>query len=213
MDLGAMTEYIESFGEGQTGKLYEFVQSVQKGDRVLDIGASVGLFTVPIMKYEPDFVFCVEPSTVLFPTLLKNTNTFDNVYCINAGVYHSNIIDKIETSFGEGVSSLFTFKDLINIYNIQKIDYFKTDCEGWEYEIFKDENMEYLSKIRFITGEWHLGTPELKQKFRQFRDTYLRGFKKYVVSDFTGSIDITWDLWNEHFIEYYSEVLLHISEM
>ena len=54
---------------------------------------------------------------------------------------------------------------------------------------------------------------DLKQKFRYFRDTYLRNFKKYVVTDFTGSIDITWDLWNDHFIEYYSEILIHISEM
>jgi len=24
-------------------------------------------------------------------------------------------------------------------------------------------------------------------------------------------IDITWDLWNEHFIEYYTEIIIHID--
>ena len=66
------------------------------------------------------------------------------------------------------------------------------------------------NNIKKIVGEWHLGSPELKEKFRNFRDKYLSQFNNievYSVDDF----NIKWDLWNDHFIEYYGEVLIYID--
>jgi hypothetical protein len=52
--------------------------------------------------------------------------------------------------------------------------------------------------------------PELKEKFRNFRDNILPHFKNYKIFSIDG-VDIGWDLWNEHFIEYYTEVIIHID--
>ena len=67
-----------------------------------------------------------------------------------------------------------------------------------------------LSSKAQIVGEWHLGNFERKQKFRQFRDLYLKEFSNYEVHSVNG-VNIKWDLWNEHFIEFYSEIVIYID--
>jgi hypothetical protein len=112
---------------------------------------------------------------------------------------------------GETEMETITFSKFINLYNIEKIDFIKTDCEGGEYDIFTQDNLEFLTKnVKKIVGEWHLKTPELKEKFRNFRDNILPQFKKFEVYSID-EIDIQWDLWNDHFIEYYTEVIIHID--
>jgi hypothetical protein len=107
----------------------------------------------------------------------------------------------------EGIS----FKSFIDQYDIKNIDFLKTDCEGGEYEIFTNDNIGYIkNNIKKIVGEWHLATFELKEKFRHFRDNILPKFEKYEVFSVNG-YDIKWDLWNEHFIEYYTEVIIYID--
>jgi hypothetical protein len=64
--------------------------------------------------------------------------------------------------------------------------------------------------MRKAVGEWHLHTPEEKQKFREFRDVFLRVFPTHEIFSVDG-VNIKWDLWNEHFIEYYSQVIIHID--
>ena len=36
------------------------------------------------------------------------------------------------------------FSSLLEQYDIKKIDFFKTDCEGGEYDIFNNENIGWL---------------------------------------------------------------------
>jgi hypothetical protein len=64
--------------------------------------------------------------------------------------------------------------------------------------------------VKKISGEWHLTNFELKNKFRIFRDFYLKEFDNFEVFSIDG-INIKWDLWNEHFIEYYGEVIIYID--
>jgi hypothetical protein len=61
-----------------------------------------------------------------------------------------------------------------------------------------------------VVGEWHLETPERKESFRRFRDVYLPRFKDHWVYSVDG-VDIKWDLQNEHFLEYYKHVVIHIN--
>ena len=65
-------------------------------------------------------------------------------------------------------------------------------------------------KIEYTIDNFHLRTPELKQKFRDFRDVYLRVFPNHQVHSFDG-VNIKWDLFNEHFMEYYTEVIIYID--
>jgi len=191
-------------------RIYEKVLNVEEGDVVVDIGASIGPFTYSILDKNPKHVYCLEPDNKEYETLLKNVDG-EPVTCIMAGI--STIDKKIENSeyyFAKGGDmNTITLKTFFETNNLEKIDFLKTDCEGGEYSIFTEENYELISKIRKISGEWHLGA-ELKENFRKFRDVYLINHKNFEVYSVDG-VNIKWDLYNEHFLDYYTEVIIHID--
>lgn len=192
-------------------RIYEKVFQVEEGDTVVDVGASVGPFTYSILDKNPKRVFCIEPSNREFETLKKNL-PHQNVTLINKGISATNSTVKSDVLFGgESEMEGITFKTFLKENNIDVIDFMKTDCEGGEYDIFTIENFSLLKDtLRKVVGEWHLNTPELKQKFRVFRDVFLRLFPNHEIYSVDG-VNIKWDLWNEHFIEYYNEVIIHID--
>ena len=191
--------------------IYEKMFKVEEGDVVMDIGSSIGPFTKSIIHKNPKHVYCVEPSQVEFKTLVKNT--FGGpVTLINKGVGSTNgIIESNQLFGGENFMEVITFGKLLDLYNVDKIDFLKLDCEGGEYDIFNSQNIDFITRnVKKISGEWHLATNELKSKFRNFRDTYLTKFNNYEIYSVDG-IDIKWDLWNDHFIEFYNEVIIYID--
>ena len=191
-------------------KMYEKFFEVEENDIVLDIGGSIGSFTYSILDKKPKHVYVIEPSELEFKTLVKNTVGYP-VTPILKGLADTNTYIENDQVYGdethmEGI----TFSKLIRLYNLDKIDFLKTDCEGGEYSIFNDENFEYIqNNVKKIVGEWHLLTPELKDKFINFRDNYLTKFINYEVYSIDG-VNIKWDLFNEHFMEYYTEVIIYI---
>lgn len=194
-----------------SNSIYEKFFGVDKGDIVLDIGASHGPFTYSILHKEPEHVYCIEPSKIEFPILVKNTRGFA-VTPINKGISNESNLIYNDQVFGtdklmEGIS----FKKLVDLYSLDKIDFLKTDCEGGEYEIFSLGNINYIkNNIKKISGEWHLHTKEEKSKFRFFRDSILINFPNFEVFSVDG-VNIKWDVWNEHFIEYYNQVIFYIK--
>lgn len=191
--------------------IYEKFFEVEKGDVVLDIGASHGPFTYSILHKEPAHVYCLEPSEEEFPILVRNTRGFPVTH-INMGLSSENKSLYNDQVFGSNkMMDGITFEKLISSYSLDKIDFLKTDCEGGEYEIFKMENLDYVkNNIKKIAGEWHLYTINEKNKFRHFRDNMLTHFQNYNVFS-VDNVDIKWDLWNEHFIEYYNQVIFYID--
>ena len=76
-----------------------------------------------------------------------------------------------------------------------------------------------MNNVRNICGEFHLfpNRPPYnskndwcKMEFRYIRDKYFKLFKK-VEARSVDNVDITWDLYNDHFIEYYDMVYLYFS--
>jgi FkbM family methyltransferase len=195
-------------------KLYEKFFKVKENDIVMDIGASIGPFTYSILDRNPKQVYCIEPSFFEHETLEKNVLQ-QNVKILKCAVSENDGKFLTKELFGQN-GKLYeveskTFNTIINENNIEKIDFLKTDCEGGEYSVFKPENICTIKNMLGVcVGEWHLSTPELKQKFREFRDTFLRVFKNHEVFSVDG-VNIKWDLWNEHFIEYYNEVIIYID--
>jgi FkbM family methyltransferase len=200
--------------------VYQKFFKVEEGDVVLDVGASVGPFTYSIIDKKPSKVICLEPSKNLYETLTNNLKKYDNVICVNKAVAHVNTAFKSWGIFDKDVQQIWgkesdadgiTFKTLINTYSIDQIDFLKTDCEGGEYDMFTDENKEWVfSNVKKIAGEFHLSNEELKTKFRKFRDTYLKDFKKIEVFSMD-NVNIKWDLWNDHFIDYYGAITIYID--
>jgi len=107
--------------------------------------------------------------------------------------------------------STIMLKSFIKTNNIDKIDFIKTDCEGGEYALISNENIGWIKKnVRNIVGEWHLDQIEDKVEFRYFRDKFLSQFKNYEIYSVDGH-DVKWDIPNEHFINYYNQVIIHIE--
>ena len=192
-------------------RLYEQLFEVEEGDIVLDIGSSVGPFTYSILHKKPKHVFCIEPSESEFTTLIKNTLGYPVTH-INKGLSNFNgVIEHDQLFGGETHMESITFDKFIKLYGLNRIDFVKTDCEGGEYEMFKPENLDFIKKnVKKIVGEWHLRTPEHKVEFRNFRDNILTQFNNIQVFSVDG-VDIKWDLWNDHFIEYYNEVIVYMD--
>ncbi len=114
---------------------------------------------------------------------------------------------------GEDQMESITFKKFIDLYGIEKIDFLKTDCEGGEFHIFTDENFDWIkSNVRKIVGEWHIQLQghNYVEEFREFRDKYLSKFENFQIYS-VDNVDIKWDLWNDHFLEYYKQIIIHID--
>lgn len=202
--------------------LYERMFPVEKGDVVLDLGASVGPFAYCAAQKDPKIVIAVEPHPQLIPTLRHNLDQFTNVIVDPKAIGHEtgrieigglfDPVAKYDTGEVNWVEAI-TFMDFVRQYEIEKIDFLKIDIEGMEYHVFNHENMDWiLENVRKIAGEIHLRSPEQKKKFRKFRDTYLKKFDKSKIKVLSADlVDITWDLWNDHFIDFYSEVTLFID--
>ena len=215
-DWGNSNEWYikEITGEFVVKNLYQRYFEVEEGDIVVDLGSSIGPFPYTIKEKQPKHVYCVEPSEEQILTLTQNLKEIPSTI-IPYGLGSKDGIEdfkvygnKINTKSSPSIS----FDTLISKYNITSIDFLKTDCEGGEYNFFTNENIWWIkNNVKKIVGEWHLSTPKLKQQFRVFRDTYLRLFPNHEIISVDGITKIKWDLWNEHFIEYYNEVIIYIN--
>jgi FkbM family methyltransferase len=187
---------------------YEKLFEVEEDDIVVDIGATVGEFTYKILEKKPKHCYVVEPLPVFFDTLKRNLEGHQ-VSFTNAAITGDKYCEINWDGYNEKVNTL-TFKEFVELNRLKKIDFLKFDCEGGEYDIFSSENIEYLKLVPKIVCEMHLRTGLLKEKFRYFRDKVLPNFKNFQFMSLDG-VNITWDLKNEHFIEYYKEVYLYIK--
>ena len=187
---------------------YEYCFEVEENDIVVDIGATIGEFTYKILEKKPKHCYVVEPLPVFFDTLKKNLEG-NQVSFTNAAITNDKYCN-IKWDGRNSIVNTLTFKDFVAQNRLNKIDFLKVDCEGGEYDIFTEENIEFLKKVPKIVCEVHLESKILKEKFRNFRDNILPNFKniKFMSYDFC---EIMWDLYNEHFIEYYEEVYLYID--
>lgn len=218
LDWGQSTQWFKEYigGEVFDRKIYERILPVEKGDIIFDAGSSIGLFGYSVLDRMPSRIYCINPSVEEMKTCKVNIPADIGIY-LTYGISDINGEVKLDDVFQNSSNKSYSkfkvkkFNTIIEENNIEKIDFLKTDCEGGEYGIFTLENLSWIKdNVKKIVGEWHLNTPETKQQFREFRDTYLKLFPNHEVYS-VDDVDIKWDLWNDHFIEYYNEVIIHID--
>jgi len=189
-------------------RLYEKIFSVNEGDTVVDLGASVGVFISSILDKGFSKCYAVEPLKA-HHTAIKN-NTDERIEIVHGAISEETEV-KIDWDGLTDTVPGFTLPALISHIGVDRIDFLKTDCEGGEYVIFKQENIDWLKNhCRYCVGEWHLSTPELKQKFRTVRDEIFPLLKRVDVYSVDG-YSINWNLYTEQFLNYYTEVIIHIE--
>lgn len=177
--------------------LYEKILHVEEGDVVVDAGARRGAFSYSILHKNPGRLICLEDEEEEFSSLEKNIGDRAELIKDKIGRYEEK---------GE-----LTLEKMADDLRIGQIDFLKLDCGGGEYSIFSIANEDFiLERVRKASGIWNLRTPELKEKFKEFRNNYLTLIDDYHVFSVDG-IDIKWEIWTDRFVEYYSEVYIYID--
>lgn len=117
-------------------------------DRVIvDIGAGFGDFSIMIAKKFPRAkIFAFEPDPSYFSLLKQNItlNFVKNVYPIKASVHY-----------------------LKQVISSPRIDFLKMDCEGCEFGIIIDKDIERLKKIKKIILEYHESGENMPSKLNR----------------------------------------------
>ncbi len=143
---------------------------------IIDGGANIGLTTVFFKNQFPDAkVITIEPDKANFETLEKNLGYYSNVHNINSGLLHKNSLVKITDKYGFGKSGLvteeyneelnnddkndvlktITMNDIVNDFNIKRIDILKIDIETSEKYLFSENYSNWLSITKVIIIELH----------------------------------------------------------
>ncbi|KEI97157.1 hypothetical protein N494_12900 [Clostridium botulinum A2B7 92] len=145
---------------------------------ILDIGAHKGYFT--LFSYfntnKDSKIISLEPDRKNFNVLKSNCNGNNlnerNVMLINSGVYsksgnldlfisnsyNNSIFNSEKNDLSSNIKESITvisLKDLLNMHNINKVDFMKMDCEGAEYPTLFETDANTLSKIKVISLEFH----------------------------------------------------------
>lgn len=157
------------------------LQHLQPGSVVIDIGAQIGVFSVYVARRGPAGirVHSFEPMGANHSLLQTNLklNGITNVTAHNAAVTAVPGTFKLYLSAeNTGMHSLYGggdrfeevegrgFNELFDSLKIDHCDVLKMDCEGAEYDIFKNARADVLKRIGAIIMEYHdeARLPELR---------------------------------------------------
>jgi len=130
---------------------------------VLDIGANIGLFSIAAGYYFPKAtIHAYEPNSELTLFLKENCNSIGASYFLEAIALEDSLISlkKGENSLHSTISidETGTIPCTAYIKAIERlggsVDLVKLDCEGTEWELFKDAKA--WSKVKYLSMEYHL---------------------------------------------------------
>lgn len=155
-------------------QVYTNVLGIEKGDLVVDIGATNGDFSIFAAKKTPQKVIACEPCPENIRLLklnikhnyIKNIIVEDSaigdgqrrrkIFLSNTSEQHSFYKRDINIKWKkESYVKTLSLVDLFNKYQLKQIGFLKIDCEGAEGEIFKSTPISYLKRINKISLEFH----------------------------------------------------------
>jgi len=111
---------------------------IEKGDTVIDLGANVGIFTEFAISRNAGKIISFEKDEEIYNHLISNIND-PRAILLNKTIGKHN----------------YTINNILNDYNLSKIDFLKIDIEGYEYELLFSTPDEIFNKINKIAIEFH----------------------------------------------------------
>ncbi len=197
-------EYKEPSEAHATQLQAAYARVVARGKRpiIIDCGANVGFASIWFARHFPKAViFAVEPQSDNFMLLKKNTESYPNIKCINAGI--SDVPGRIELADGAHKSWAFHFVEssggqvvLTTMYELfaevgdDAVLIVKIDIEGFEKQLFRS-NTEWMGDVPLIVAEthdwlfpWHGSAHALYSKFEieDVRDAIRNGENDFFYS-------------------------------
>lgn len=143
---------------------------------ILDCGANIGASTIYFAnKYPEALIIALEPNQANFELCQKNTHSLKNVICLNAAIWtHScelylqnpqdedwafryenkKDLEAVESQKGEKVTA-FSVTELIDKYQLKRIDLMKIDIEGGEKELFSGNSLDWIDAVDNFIIELH----------------------------------------------------------
>lgn len=146
------------YGEAAPGKI------------VVDVGASLGSFSLAAAQQGAAKVLAYEPAPESFKILSENIgfNRLQNrIRPFRLGVagrsgkreFFLATFSPLSSLFGKGAKTdvdCVTLADIFKEHRLKKLDLLKLDCEGAEYEILYGAPPEILGRIKEIRLEYHM---------------------------------------------------------
>ena len=139
-------------------KQYEEYYTIKKNDIVIDIGASIGDFSIWASR-KAKAVYAYEMDKRLVHFMEKNIQHNDA----------KRVILKAKRALS--LDKIFTEN------NLTKCDLLKIDCEGNEYPIFENSNDKTLQKIDHIAMEIHMFDKTMKKKRKELLNRLRKHFE------------------------------------
>ena len=152
---------------------YDFICSpkyswIKDAKVIVDAGACIGMFSRIISEMNKNALFIsIEPEINNYNLLKENTKCIDNNICKLAGLWNKTCGLSVESSIG-GEWGYFVressekidvnaigINDILNEYNLEKIDILKCDIEGAEVEVFNESAKAWLDKVKMCIIEFH----------------------------------------------------------
>ncbi len=146
--------------------IYNPLSPLCKNDNVLDIGAHVGMFSIPLARENPSCQFiAVEPDIVNYSNLIYNIkrNNIKNITPIRAAISNKHGAVGLVALESENTGSkriingnsteCYTLDSLRKALNLKTIKLMKIDVEGHEGHILVDDNS--LQGVNGLIIEMH----------------------------------------------------------
>lgn len=152
--------------------------NMREPENIIDAGGNIGLAAIfYAVKFPKAQIVTIEPDSDNFYLLCENIKPYPNIKAVRGAVWdkttelcivnRKNAVwdngtlnagkyivgeDKVD---GEIIVPAYTIDNIIEKYNMDKVDILKMDVEGAEREIFAGQHEKWLPKVKILILEHH----------------------------------------------------------
>lgn len=170
LTLRKNTSDYETFYQAIVHNQYQFNYGI-KPKIIIDGGANIGLASIAFKNSYPDaLIIAVEPDNENYTLLQDNIKEYTDIHTIQAGLWNKKAFLKVSDKYnlgkwgmiteevpqqGDGTIDTVTISEIIQKFNLERIDILKLDIETAERELFSAGFESWLPKVKIIVIELH----------------------------------------------------------